>query len=93
MAQQKDPFQLIDLHIHLKGGFTIADAISKSEKENVKYGIAVNGGIGFSVQNDYQLDSVISVMKNYPQFFIGMQAEVQADTAQIKIQITDQLYR
>jgi len=56
MAQQKDPFQLIDLHIHLKGGFTIADAISKSEKENVNYGIAVNGGIGFSVQNDYQLD-------------------------------------
>jgi len=28
-------------------------------------------------------------MKNYPQFFIGMQAEVQADTAQIKIQSTD----
>lgn len=75
IAQQKDPFQLIDLHIHLKGGFTINDAIAKSEKENVKYGIAVNGGIGFPVQNDYQLDSVIREMRKYPQFYVGMQAE------------------
>lgn len=75
LAQQKDPFQLIDLHIHLKGGFSIDNAIAKSEKENVKYGIAVNGGVGFAVQNDYQLDSVINVMKKYPQFYSGMQAE------------------
>jgi hypothetical protein len=74
-AQQRDPFQLIDLHIHLKGGFTIEDAIIKSERENVKYGIAVNCGIGFPVQNDSQLDSVISEMKNYPRFYAGMQAE------------------
>jgi len=74
-AQQKDPFQLIDLHIHLKGGFTISDAIEKSNNENIKYGIAVNGGIGFPVQNDSQLDSVINEMKKYPQFYKGMQAE------------------
>lgn len=74
-AQQKDPFQLSDLHIHLKGGFTIGDAIEKSKNENIKYGIAVNCGIGFPVQNDSQLDSVIKTMNKYPQFFIGMQAE------------------
>ena len=74
-AQQKDPFQLIDLHIHLKGGFTISDAIEKSKSENIIYGIAVNCGIGFPVQNDSQLDSVIKTMKKYPQFFKGMQAE------------------
>lgn len=74
-AQQKDAFKLIDLHIHLKGGFTIENAIVKSERESIKYGIAVNGGIGFPVQNDYQLDSVVNVMKNYPQFYNGMQAE------------------
>jgi histidinol phosphatase-like PHP family hydrolase len=74
-AQQKDPFQLIDLHIHLKGGFTIEDAIIKSKKENVKYGIAVNCGIEFPIQNDIQLDSFVTVMKKYPQFYIGMQAE------------------
>jgi len=75
LAQQKDPFQLIDLHIHLKGGFTIDDAIAKSNEENVKYGIAVNCGIGFPIQNDIQLDSFVTVMNKYPQFYIGMQAE------------------
>jgi len=75
LAQQKDPFQLIDLHIHLKGGFTIDDAIAKSRNENVKYGIAVNCGIGFPVQNDHQLDSVIASLKRYPLFYTGMQAE------------------
>jgi hypothetical protein len=74
-AQLKDPFQLTDLHIHLKGGFTIEDAVVKSGNENVRYGIAVNCGIGFPVQNDFQLDSVITAMKMYPQFYIGMQAE------------------
>jgi hypothetical protein len=74
-AQQKDPFQLVDLHIHLKGGFTIEDAILKSDKENVEYGIAVNCGIGFPIQNDIQLDSFATRMKKYPQFYIGMQAE------------------
>jgi hypothetical protein len=75
LGQQKDPFQLIDLHIHLKGGFTFDDAIAKSKNENVKYGIAVNCGIGFPIQNDSQLDSFINVMKKYPQFYVGMQAE------------------
>jgi hypothetical protein len=75
LAQQNDSFQLIDLHIHLKGGFAIEDAITKSGKEHVKYGIAVNCGIGFPIQNDHQLDSVVIQMKKFPQFFIGMQAE------------------
>jgi hypothetical protein len=74
-AQGNDPFPLIDLHIHLKGGFTIDDAIAKSNHENIKYGIAINCGIGFPVQNDFQLDSFCTAMKKYPQFYIGMQAE------------------
>lgn len=74
-TQDVDRFQLIDLHIHLKGGFTMEDAMLKSVKDNVRYGIAVNGGLGFPVQNDYQLDSVIRAMQKYPQFYIGMQAE------------------
>jgi len=74
-AQQNDPFQLFDLHIHLKGGFTVGDAIEKSKNENIKYGIAVNCGIGFPLKNDSQLDSVIAIMNKYPQFYKGMQAE------------------
>ena len=75
LGQTHDPFPLIDLHIHLKGGFSIEDAILKSEHENIKYGIAINCGIGFPIQNDMQLDSFMLEMKNYPQFYVGMQAE------------------
>lgn len=73
--KQNDKFQLTDLHIHLKGGFTIDSAIARSARENIKYGIAVNCGLGFPVHSDIQIDSFLTVMKKYPQFYIGMQAE------------------
>lgn len=69
------PFPITDLHIHLKGGFTMHDAVLKSKKENIQYGIAINCGLGFPVHNDSQIDSVIDTYKAYPQFFMGMQAE------------------
>jgi histidinol phosphatase-like PHP family hydrolase len=67
--------QITDLHIHLKGGFTIQDAVEKSKKENIKYGIVTNCGVGFPVHNDSQIDSVLLTFKDYPQFLLGMQAE------------------
>ena len=66
---------ITDLHIHLKGTLTLEDAAKKSKEENIQYGIAVNCGIGFPVHNDNQIDSVLATFKNYPQFFVAMQAE------------------
>lgn len=74
-SQNNYPFQLIDLHVHLKGGFTVEDAVKKSKAEGIQYGIVVNCGVGFPLHNDSQIDSVISDMKKYPQFYKGMQAE------------------
>jgi histidinol phosphatase-like PHP family hydrolase len=74
-GQSVSPFPLTDLHVHCKGGFSIDDAVVKSKKENIKYGIVTNVGVGFPVHKDSQIDSVISSLKNYPQFLIGMQAE------------------
>lgn len=54
-CQQTAKFPLTDLHIHIKGGFTIEDAVRKSEAEKIQYGIAVNCGLGFPVQNDFRL--------------------------------------
>jgi len=68
-------FKLTDLHVHCKGGFTLEDAVAKSKKENINYGVVTNVGIGFPVHTDSQIDSVINSLKNYPQFLIGMQAE------------------
>ena len=74
-SQNNSSFPITDLHVHLKGGFTIEDAVLKSKNENISYGIVTNVGIGFPVHNDNQIDSVINSLKNYPQFFLGMQAE------------------
>ncbi|MFZ0280609.1 MAG: hypothetical protein WAL29_03090 [Bacteroidales bacterium] len=68
-------FPITDLHVHLKGNLTIDDAVAKSKKENIKYGIAVNCGVGFPVHKDSQIDSVLAIFKGYPQFFVAMQAE------------------
>ena len=74
-CRKNEQFQITDLHIHLKGDFGIEDALKKSEAENIKYGIAFNCGLKFPIHQDIQIDSVIFTMKDYPQFFIGMQAE------------------
>jgi histidinol phosphatase-like PHP family hydrolase len=74
-SQTNYPFPITDLHIHCKGGFTIEDAVLKSKKENIKYGLVTNCGVGFPVHSDSQIDSVINSYKAYPQFLIGMQAE------------------
>jgi len=70
-----DPFKLTDLHVHIKGDLTIEKAIEKSKKDNIEYGIAVNCGLGFPVHNDHGIDSFLLVMKKYPMFYVGMQAE------------------
>lgn len=74
-GQTKFPFPLTDLHVHCKGGFTLDDAVAKSKKEGIKYGVVTNVGVGFPVHTDSQIDSVINSLKNYPMFLVGMQAE------------------
>ncbi|MCF8358607.1 MAG: hypothetical protein K9H26_07595 [Prolixibacteraceae bacterium] len=74
-CKQQPEFPLTDLHIHLKGDLTIEEALKKSEEEGIKYGIAVNCGLGFPVQTDAQADSFFTFMQQYPQFYVGMQAE------------------
>ena len=74
-CRNNSTFPITDLHIHLKGDFNIQDAVMKSKKENIRYGIVTNCGLGFPVHNDSQIDSVLLTLKDYPQFFAGMQAE------------------
>lgn len=74
-CQKNSDFKVTDLHVHIKGGFTIQDAIAKSKKENIEYGLVVNCGLGFPVHTDAQIDSAVNSYKDYPQFYLGMQAE------------------
>jgi hypothetical protein len=74
-CSQTKEFPITDLHVHLKGKFTLEDAVRKSAAEKINYGIAFNCGYKFPIHSDAQIDSVVQLMKNYPQFFMAMQAE------------------
>jgi hypothetical protein len=74
-CNDKGTFPITDLHIHLKGDLKIEDAVLKSKNENIRYGIVTNCGLGFPVHSDSQIDSVLLTLKDYPQFYLGMQAE------------------
>ena len=74
-CNQTKEFPITDLHIHLKGNLTLDDAVKKSAAENINYGIAFNCGYKFPIHSDSQIDSVVNLMKDYPQFYMAMQAE------------------
>jgi histidinol phosphatase-like PHP family hydrolase len=65
---------MLDLHVHLKGGLTLEEALERSRKDGIQYGIAVNCGKGFPVQDDAAAAEFCARMKGQP-VFAGMQAE------------------
>ena len=65
---------LIDYHVHLKGGLTLEQALEKSRKAGITYGIAENCGLGFPVTNDEQLKQSFDRLEGWP-VFKAMQAE------------------
>lgn len=67
-------FPLVDYHVHLKGDLSYELALEKSQKSGIKYGIAVNCGLGFPVNSDEGALEFINSMKDSP-FLVGMQAE------------------
>jgi hypothetical protein len=58
----------------LSVGLTLEQALEKSRRDGIKYGIAVNCGKGFPVQDDEAALGFCSSMKGQP-IFVGMQAE------------------
>ena len=67
-------FDITDYHAHLKGGLTMEQLLEHSEKTGISYGVAVNGGIGFPVQNDTALSAYYRSVMHYPVFH-GLQGE------------------
>lgn len=71
---QRGNFPIVDLHVHLKGGLTLAQALENSRRTGINYGIAVNCGVGFPITDDAGALRFLESMKGQP-VFIGMQAE------------------
>lgn len=67
-------YEILDLHAHLKGGLTMDQLLAYSEKTGINYGVAVNAGVGFPVENDSALSAYYHSVKDYPVYH-ALQAE------------------
>ncbi|HLF33245.1 MAG TPA: family 16 glycoside hydrolase [Cyclobacteriaceae bacterium] len=67
-------FPMMDLHVHLKGGLTMEQALEQSRIKGIDYGIAVNCGLDFYINTDERLLAHIDSVKREPAFN-AMQAE------------------
>jgi histidinol phosphatase-like PHP family hydrolase len=65
---KKEGFAMIDLHAHLKGGLTMEQLMEHSRKTGIRYGVAVNCGIGFPVHDDSTLKAYYHEVEKYPVF-------------------------
>jgi hypothetical protein len=65
---------MLDLHVHVRGGFTLEQALAKSRRDGIQYGVAANGGKGFPIQDDEAARRFAASLQGQP-VFIGMQAE------------------
>ena len=65
---------VVDYHAHLKGGLTLDQLLAKGRRDGIQYGIAVNCGKGFPVEDDAGVRRFFESVKGQP-VFIAMQAE------------------
>lgn len=65
---------MVDYHVHLKMGLTLEQAVAKSLRDGITYGIAVNCGKGFPTENDDAARAFVESLKGQP-VFVAMQAE------------------
>jgi hypothetical protein len=65
---------MVDYHVHVKGGLTVEQLLAKSRRDGIQYGIAVNCGKGFPVQDDAGVRKFVESMRGQP-VFVAMQAE------------------
>jgi hypothetical protein len=80
---------IVDLHVHLKGGLTLDQALEQSRRDGIRYGIAVNCGKGFPVQDDAAARDFCVSMKGQP-IFVGMQAEGREWTSMFSLEVASQ---
>jgi hypothetical protein len=74
LAQGARGIPMLDLHVHPKGGLSVEQAVSKSLRDGIQYGLAVNGGQAQPVTGDEGARKYADSLKGLP-VFIAMQAE------------------
>lgn len=66
---------LMDLHVHLKEGLTIKQALQHASEYDFIYGIAFNCGLKMGFESDDSLKTFVMNYKKPPQTYLAMQAE------------------
>ncbi len=72
---------LVDLHVHLKGGLTMEDALGNARKYGFTYGFAVNCGKDMTLQTNKELRKYLDGYNQPPETWHGMQSEGREWTA------------
>lgn len=67
-------YPVVDYHVHLKGGLTVEQLLSRSRANGIFCGIGVNCGKGFPVQDGASAHQFVDGLKGLP-VFAAMQAE------------------
>ena len=67
-------YAMVDYHVHLKGGFSLEQALANSRRVGINYGIAINCGLGFPVHSDDGVREYLDSMKGQP-CFVALQGE------------------
>ncbi len=65
---------MLDLHVHLVGGLTLEQALAKSLRDGIQYGVACNGGLLEGIKTDAQALAYLDSVKDAP-VFTAFQAE------------------
>jgi hypothetical protein len=63
-----------DYHVHVKGGLTIEDAMSRSRADGITYGVAINGGLDQPATDDAAAEAFLAAMRPHP-VFVALQGE------------------
>lgn len=62
---RQEGFEITDLHAHLKGGLTMEQLLEHGLITGIRYGVAINCGIGFPVHDDSSLRAYYDQVKEY----------------------------
>jgi hypothetical protein len=67
-------YPVVDYHVHLNGGLTIAQTLANSRRTGIGYGVACNCGINHPVHDDATVRDYLESMKGQP-CFAALQGE------------------
>jgi hypothetical protein len=67
-------YPVVDYHVHLKGGLTLADVLRHTKEHGIGAGVAINGGLSFPASDDASLDRFLRALEGQP-VLVAFQAE------------------